>query len=117
VWNRSRIIVNPDTITTESPLTGMVTRLPDEGGTRPRCRPLHGSGKGTSMTEFKKGDKVTWNSSQGEVTGTVERKLTKATRIKQHDVAASPDNPEYLVRSDKTGAEAAHKPEALRKRP
>jgi hypothetical protein len=72
-------------------------------------------GRGVSVTEFKKGDKVAWNSSQGKVEGTVERKLTRPTRIKQHDVAASSDNPEYLVKSDKTGAEAAHKPGALRK--
>jgi hypothetical protein len=30
-------------------------------------------------------------------------------------VAASPENPEYLVVSDKTGAEAAHKATALKK--
>jgi hypothetical protein len=30
-------------------------------------------------------------------------------------VAASKEHPEYLVVSDKTGAEAAHKAEALRK--
>lgn len=65
---------------------------------------------------FKKGDKVAWDSSQGEVKGTVERKLTSASHIKKHRVAASKANPEYLVRSDKTGAEAAHKPGELRKR-
>ena len=64
----------------------------------------------------KKGDKVAWNSSQGEVKGVVEKKLTAETHIKGHKVAASPDDPEYLVRSDKTGAEAAHKPEALTRR-
>lgn len=68
------------------------------------------------MTEFKKGDTVAWDSSQGEVEGKVERKLTSETHIKKHKVAASKDNPQYLVRSDKTGAEAAHKPEELRKR-
>ena len=68
------------------------------------------------MTEFKKGDKVAWDSSQGEVKGAVERKLTSEMHIKKHKVAASKDNPEYLVKSDKTGAEAAHKPEELRKR-
>lgn len=67
------------------------------------------------MTEFKKGDKVAWDSSQGEVKGRVERKLTAETHIKGHKVAASKDNPEYLVKSDKTGAEAAHKPDALQK--
>lgn len=65
--------------------------------------------------EFKAGDKVTWESSQGTVHGTVRRKLTSHTTIKGHEVAASPDNPEYLVVSDKTGAEAAHKPSALKK--
>lgn len=67
------------------------------------------------MTGFRKGDKVAWDSSQGEVKGKVERKLTAETHIKGHKAAASEDNPEYLVKSDKTGAEAAHKPDALRK--
>lgn len=65
---------------------------------------------------FAKGDKVVWNTSQGETHGTVERKLTKPTDIKGHHVAASKDNPEYLVKSDKSGGTAAHKPEALKKR-
>jgi len=64
---------------------------------------------------FKAGDKVEWKSSQGTVTGKVKKKLTSPTDIKGHHVAASKDNPEYLVASDKTGAEAAHKPEALKK--
>lgn len=67
------------------------------------------------MTSFSKGDKVAWNSSQGEVKGKVVGKATAPTRIKGHKVAASPDNPEYIVESDKTGAKAAHKPEGLRK--
>lgn len=68
------------------------------------------------MTQtFKAGDKVEWHSSQGTVQGTVKKKLTAHTSIKGHEVAASPDNPEYLVVSDKTGAEAAHKPDALKK--
>ena len=37
-----------------------------------------------------------------------QMKLTSATQIKQHKVSASPDNPEYLVRSEKSGAIAAH---------
>ena len=44
--------------------------------------------------------------------GKIKKKLTRPTEIKGHHVAASPDNPEYLVESEKTGAEAAHKPEA-----
>lgn len=64
---------------------------------------------------LKVGDKVTWESSQGTVHGTIKKKLTAPTDIKGHHVAASAGHPEYLVVSDKTGAEAAHKAEALTK--
>lgn len=68
------------------------------------------------MTDaFKAGDKVQWHSSQGTVTGTIKKKLTSPIEIKGHHVAASKDHPEYLVVSDSTGAEAAHKPDALKK--
>lgn len=69
------------------------------------------------MTEniFKADDKVEWDHSQGTTAGKVVRKLTTPTTIKTHKVAASPDNPEYLVESGKTGARAAHKPSELRK--
>ncbi|MCU0627551.1 MAG: DUF2945 domain-containing protein, partial [Gemmatimonadaceae bacterium] len=53
---------------------------------------------------FRKGDRVAWDTPQGETHGTVQRKLTRPMQIKGHKVAASPDNPEYLVRSDATGA-------------
>ncbi|MDQ3074893.1 MAG: DUF2945 domain-containing protein [Pseudomonadota bacterium] len=62
-----------------------------------------------------KGDKVEWDSSGGHSTGKVVRKLTSPMKIKGHKVAASKDNPEYLVESE-TGKRAAHKPEALKKR-
>lgn len=65
--------------------------------------------------EFKPGDHVAWNTPQGETTGVIKKRLTERTKIEGHDVAASPDNPEYLVVSDKSGAEAAHRPDALRK--
>lgn len=68
------------------------------------------------MTDtFKKGDKVEWHASQGAVRGTVKKKLTSPTDIKGHHVNASDDDPQYLVESDNTGAEAAHKPDALKK--
>lgn len=68
------------------------------------------------MTDaLKVGDKVRWHSPQGAVTGTIRKKLTAPTDIKGHHVAASPEHPEYLVVSDKTGAEAAHKAAALEK--
>ncbi len=64
---------------------------------------------------FKPGDDVSWKSSQGTVEGKVERKVTSPMKIKSHEVKASKDNPEYLLKSDKTGAEAAHKPAELKK--
>ena len=66
--------------------------------------------------EFHKGDKVEWNTPQGKTHGTVKKKLTHETDIKGHHVAASQDNPEYLVESGKSGKEAAHKPDALQKK-
>ncbi|MEH1940635.1 MAG: DUF2945 domain-containing protein [Nostoc sp.] len=65
--------------------------------------------------QFKKGDRVEWNTSQGKTTGKILKKLTSPTDIKEHHIAASEDNPEYLVESDKTGKQAAHKPDALKK--
>jgi hypothetical protein len=66
--------------------------------------------------DLRSGDSVEWNTSQGTTHGTVKRKLTSETHIKGHKVAASKDDPQFLVESEKTGAEAAHKPDALRKR-
>ncbi|MEH2145987.1 DUF2945 domain-containing protein [Nostoc sp.] len=67
------------------------------------------------VEQFKKGDRVEWNTSQGKTTGKVVKKLTSPTDIKEHHIAASEDNPEYLVESDKTGKQAAHKPDDLKK--
>ena len=64
---------------------------------------------------FKKGDKVEWNSAGGHSVGKVVKKLTSPTTIKGHTVAASQDNPEYLVKSEKSDGVAAHKPGSLKK--
>jgi hypothetical protein len=68
-----------------------------------------------ATNDFKAGDKVSWNSSQGQVTGSVKKKLVAPTDIKTHHVAASPDHPQLLVKSSGTGAVAAHKPAALKR--
>lgn len=65
--------------------------------------------------QLKKGDKVAWDTSQGETHGTVEKKQTSTTHIKGHKVAATQDDPQYIVKSAKSGEKAAHKPAALRK--
>jgi Hypervirulence associated proteins TUDOR domain len=64
---------------------------------------------------LKTGDRVAWQSSGGGSIGRVERKLTSPGKIKGHEVAASENNPEFLVRSEKSGKVAAHKPSALRR--
>ena len=65
---------------------------------------------------LKPGDKVAWNTSQTQTEGTVEKKITSETRIKGHVAKPTKEDPQYLVRSEKTGAKAAHKPEELKKR-
>ena len=62
--------------------------------------------------DFKKGDKVRWKSHGGEAHGTVEKKQTSRTAIKGHQVAASPENPQFIVRTA-SGKKAAHKADAL----
>jgi hypothetical protein len=69
------------------------------------------------MTEhLKKGDKVQWKTSQGPTTGRVVKKLTSRTTIKGHKAKPTVDQPEYLVRSEKSGKTATHKPESLKKK-
>ena len=63
---------------------------------------------------LKKGDDVTWRSHGNTVHGTVEQKITKRTEAAGRTVDASPDDPQYKVKSDKTGREAVHKPGALK---
>jgi hypothetical protein len=67
------------------------------------------------MTEFRPGDRVRWSSHGGEAVGTVERKITSDTEAAGRTVRASRDEPQYLVRSEKSGGTAVHKPEALRR--
>jgi DUF2945 family protein len=64
---------------------------------------------------LKSGDKVSWDSSGGHSVGKVVKKQTSPTQIKGHKVAASKDNPQYIVKSDKSGKVAAHKPGELKK--
>jgi hypothetical protein len=45
----------------------------------------------------------------------MKKKLTERTEVGGQTVAASEDDPRYLVESEKTGKEAAHKPDALEK--
>ena len=65
--------------------------------------------------EFSKGDHVSWKSHGGTAEGTVEKKITKETEAGGRKVKASSDEPQYEVKSEKSGGTAVHKPGALHK--
>ncbi len=68
-----------------------------------------------SGDDLSKGDKVEWNSHGGKAVGKVVKKITKETEEAGRKVKASKDEPQYLVRSEKSGGDAVHKPSALKK--
>jgi Hypervirulence associated proteins TUDOR domain len=68
------------------------------------------------MAEFKKGDRVEWNSHGSKAVGTVEEKITSETEAGGRKVKASEEEPQYLVKSEKSGGTAVHKPGALTKK-
>ena len=59
--------------------------------------------------EFKVGDHVEWNSEAGHVRGTIKKKVTSAIKFKTYTVRASKEEPQYLIKSDKTDHMAMHK--------
>ena len=65
--------------------------------------------------EFKVGDHVEWNSEAGRVRGTIKKKVTTAVKFKTYTVRASVEEPQYLIKSDKTDHLAMHKGAALKK--
>lgn len=68
-----------------------------------------------SEKSFTAGDRVAWNSHGGEAVGTVVKKITSDGEAAGRTVRASADDPQYLVRSEKSGGEAVHRPDALRR--
>ncbi len=67
------------------------------------------------MKAFHRGDHVSWNSEAGRVRGTIIRKVTSDTDFKGYVHHATVDEPQYLIKSDKTDHIAIHKGSALRK--
>jgi len=67
------------------------------------------------MTELKVGDRVSWNTSQGRTRGEVEQRKTADFEFDGQHFTASAGEPALIVKSEKTGARAAHKGSALRK--
>ncbi len=64
---------------------------------------------------FRVGDLVEWNSEAGRVRGTIKKKITSETKFKGYTVHASKEEPQYLIKSEKTDHLAMHKGAALKK--
>ena len=65
--------------------------------------------------EFKRGDRVQWNFRGRPVNGKVRKRLVSRTEVAGQIVAASKDDPRYLVRSEATGRETTRRPEKLKR--
>ena len=65
--------------------------------------------------DFRIGDHVEWNSEAGRVQGTIKKKVTSAIKFKTYTVRASKEEPQYLIKSDKTDHLTMHKGAALKK--
>jgi hypothetical protein len=63
---------------------------------------------------FEIGNHVSWNSEAGRVRGRIVRVHTKDVNYKGYVHHASADDPQYEIKSDKTGHIALHKGRALR---
>lgn len=63
---------------------------------------------------FKVGDRVSWNSEAGRVSGIIRKKISAPIKFKGYTVRASREEPQYLIESDKTDHLAMHKGSALR---
>ncbi|MBO9045522.1 MULTISPECIES: DUF2945 domain-containing protein [Curtobacterium] len=64
---------------------------------------------------LSKGDEVHWNTSQGRTTGTLVRKRTSDFEFDGQHFTPTDDDPYWIVESEKSGKQAAHKESALTK--
>ena len=65
--------------------------------------------------KFNVGDKVSWNSEAGRVSGTIIKMHTKDFDYKGYTHHATKEEPQYEIKSNKTNHIAAHKGSALTK--
>ena len=66
-------------------------------------------------SDLKRGDHVEWNSEAGRVRGTIQKKVTTEITFKGYKRHAPKEEPQYLIKSDKTDHLAIHKGAALKK--
>src|SRR6266850_91229 len=64
---------------------------------------------------FKVGDHVSWNSEAGRVRGKIVKVHKRAVNYKGYIHRATPDDPQYEIKSDKTDHVALHKAGVLRR--
>ena len=64
---------------------------------------------------FKVGDHVSWNSEAGRVRGRIVRVYTNNVNYKGYVHHASPEDPQYEIRSDKSEHVVVHKGRTLRR--
>lgn len=65
--------------------------------------------------QFERGDRVEWSFRGRPVIGRVRRRLTARTEIAGQVVAASKEDPRYVVRSDASGKETTRRSEKLKR--
>jgi hypothetical protein len=73
------------------------------------------SDRTTMPKSFKIHDRVSWNSEAGRVSGTIIRVHTREFKVKGYTHHASPDDPQYEIKSSKTDHIAFHRGATLTK--
>ena len=97
-------------LNTHPPFAAGATGYPRATGDRTRLR------RRVVSKRFHKGEKVTWSAHGGTAEGEVLEEITSDTEAADRTVRASKDDPQYRVRSEKSGGEAVHMPSALKKK-
>ena len=64
---------------------------------------------------FKRGDHVEWSSEADRVRGSIVKKVVFDIRFKGYVHHASKDEPQYIIKSEKTDHIAIHKGQALKR--
>ena len=104
----------PDRCKTKVHARSSFTGSADAGAAYPRMAP--GSpGNQRDMT-IGKGDKVSWNTSQGETHGVTKERKVKDFTFDGQQFRASSEEPYWIVESAKSGEEAAHKESSIKAR-
>jgi hypothetical protein len=86
-----------------------------KGGQKYPIRGRSEDGSASMADSLKVGDRVSWSTSQGRTRGKVKERKTKDFEFDDQKFTASESEPAFIVTSEKSCKEAAHKGSALRK--